>query len=122
MQFGVVLYWLLFAHFLTDYTFQTDFVARAKSRHLGVPGVPWGWVMLAHCFTHAGMVTFFTGSILLGLLELAIHFTVDCAKCEGWIGFHFDQVVHVACKVVWALAIVRMTMGDITAHQLLGGG
>ena len=63
--------------------------------------MPWWQAMTAHAFIHAGFVTLLTGSVLLGLLEYAVHFWTDHTKCEGVIDFNKDQAIHVGCKVLW---------------------
>jgi len=100
---------LLFAaHALCDYPLQGDFLARGKNLKAPLPGVPWYQCMLAHALIHAGAVAFITHSTGLGLAELAIHFAVDVAKCEGKITFNVDQAIHYGCKVVWAFLAWRV--------------
>jgi hypothetical protein len=43
-----------------------------------------------------------TGSPPLAALEFAAHWLIDWAKCEGKTGIHADQLLHVACKALWA--------------------
>lgn len=105
MSFGVVMFWLLFGHCLSDYALQTDFIARGKNPFSPTPGQPWYYIMLAHCFIHGGMVSFFTGSVLLGLAELVTHFAIDCLKCARRINIHVDQLGHVLCKLLWAITV-----------------
>jgi hypothetical protein len=47
------------------------------------------------------MVAVITGVWWLGLAEMVLHWVTDYAKCEGWIGFHTDQGVHVGSKLLW---------------------
>ena len=54
---------------------------------------------------HGGAVYLLTGSALLGLAEVVLHSAIDCAKCERLIGFHQDQALHVACKVVYCFLV-----------------
>lgn len=93
---------LLCAHALCDYPLQGDFLARAKNLIAPIPGVPWECAMSAHAAIHAGAVLLITGSLPLALFEFAAHFAIDCVKCCGFISFRVDQLLHVACKVVWA--------------------
>ena len=101
-----LLFALLIGHALADYPLQGDFVSRFKApgSELGGERV-WFWVMGAHCLIHAGMVWALTGSAVLGLLEFVLHWAIDTAKCQKIIGFHADQSLHVACKVLWASMI-----------------
>lgn len=101
---------LLGAHFFFDYAGQGDFMAKAKNRSAPIPGVPWVQVLFAHAFIHGAAVALLTGIWWLLLLETAIHFFTDDAKCRGWIGYNADQAIHIGCKVLWwAIAIGLLT-------------
>lgn len=100
---------LLAAHAFADYAGQGDFMAKAKNRTTAIPGVPWWQPMTAHAAIHGGLVALITGLWWLALIEGAIHFLTDDAKCRGRISYNTDQAIHVACKVAWwgvALALV----------------
>jgi len=100
---GELLVLLLAAHFLADYPLQGPFLSEQKNPWLDPErrAMPWWQAMTAHAFIHAGFVTLLTGSVLLGLLEYAVHFWTDHTKCEGVIDFNKDQAIHVGCKVLW---------------------
>ena len=93
---------LIVGHALADYPLQGDFLARAKNRTAPIPGVPWWQALTAHAVIHAGTVGVITGSIGLGLVELALHWLTDDLKCRGRISFNTDQAIHIACKVAYA--------------------
>jgi len=95
------LFLLLLAHFVCDHPLQTDFVARHKCPKATLGAVPWYYVMLGHCATHAAAVYLVTWRPILAALELVTHFAIDWAKCEGRFGIHTDQLIHVGGKVVW---------------------
>lgn len=103
MSFFLMLFLLLGWHALADYPLQGDFLARAKNRTAAIPGVPWYQALLAHALIHAAGVVVLTGSISLGLCELVAHALIDDAKCRGRLSFNADQLLHLACKVVWAV-------------------
>lgn len=86
MLFAKVLMYLLMAHCLCDYSFQTDFIAKGKNPFNPLPGVPWYQCLFAHAMIHAGMVLLITKSPWLALAELVIHALTDYAKCAGWFG------------------------------------
>jgi hypothetical protein len=95
---------LLAAHFIVDYGFQGDTMAREKSRHSTTAlqkHVPWYYWMTAHASLHAVCVAAITGSLLIGVLELLAHFAIDYGKCERWYNIHADQAMHLACKAFW---------------------
>lgn len=98
---------LLSAHALADYPLQGDFLSKAKNRNTPIPGIPWWQALWAHSAIHGGFVVLITGSVWLGLAEMAAHFVIDDAKCCGRIGFNTDQALHIGCKVLWlVLAVV----------------
>ncbi|WP_449468054.1 DUF3307 domain-containing protein [Stenotrophomonas humi] len=97
---------LLVAHALADYPLQGEFLARAKSRFVPVPGVPWYQALGAHAVIHGGAVAWITGSLLLGALEVVGHMLIDDLKCGHRISYNVDQLLHVACKVLWIALIV----------------
>jgi hypothetical protein len=97
---------LIGAHFYFDYAGQGDFMARAKNPDAPIPGVPWGQVLIAHACIHGTAVALITGLWGLFFLEAWIHAYTDTLKCAGRISFGTDQVIHIACKVLWfALAV-----------------
>lgn len=107
------LYLMLCGHALVDYTFQTEWIAVNKNRHVG--GKPsgynpelhgpiqtiWPYVLSAHAFQHGLAVYLATGSVGLGIAETVAHWAIDFAKCEKWFGIHMDQGLHIACKLAW---------------------
>lgn len=99
---------LLCAHALCDYPLQGDFLSRAKNRTSPLPGVPWWQALGAHALIHAGAVGLLTGVWWLGALEGLSHFAIDDAKCRHKLDFNQDQGLHVACKVLWVLAVLAL--------------
>lgn len=109
--FWVALFALGIAHALADFALQGEFLALAKNRHadsakfFGENGQPrWLWVqaLTAHSLIHAGGVWLVTGSVVLGAVELILHWFIDYAKNEGWTSFSADQFLHFLCKVAYA--------------------
>ena len=99
---------LAVGHALADFPLQGEFLATAKNRkflvHLQDPCRPasiWVLCLTMHCLIHAGMVWLITGSALLGLVELVLHWLIDLAKCEGKTSFNQDQALHLLCKLVY---------------------
>lgn len=99
---------LVVGHFLADYPLQGDFIAKGKNRTAPIPSIPWQHPMAAHTIIHGGFVGIITGSIWLGVAEFAIHWLTDDAKCRGRIGYHADQAIHIACKLLWAIILISM--------------
>lgn len=94
---------LMAGHAFCDYAGQGDFMSRGKNHQIPLPHVPWQRCLEAHSMIHAGMVLLITGSVELALLEFVVHGATDFSKCQGWIGFNVDQVIHYATKLLWAL-------------------
>ena len=106
------LFMLIFGHALADFVLQPDAMGYGKNRndkihdkeHSLFP-VWWYW-LTAHSLVHGGVVYLITGSLLLGVIESVIHWVTDFAKCEGWIGMHLDQAIHIGCKIAYAVIML----------------
>jgi len=94
---------LIAAHFLCDYSLQSDYIAKNKSPIVNPK--EWTWVMTAHCAIHGLAVGIITGNAVLGILEFVLHFVIDDLKCMGKTNLHVDQCLHILCKVLWAFLI-----------------
>lgn len=117
------LFWLLFAHCMADFAFQSGFIAEYKSKDL--------WVLVVHCIIYTGCVMFaavfispfISASTLIlgvGIPIFLSHFIVDAWKVKArmQIGiddepvsdneafkedqriFHMDQVIHITILIV----------------------
>jgi len=103
---------LAIGHFVCDYPMQGTFLATMKNRHVdnkggagNLPSLTWVHALTAHSFIHAGAVWLITGSVLLALCEVVLHWLIDFSKCEGWISYHVDQLLHLTCKAVFVLLL-----------------
>ncbi len=110
-----LLFLLMCGHALADFSLQTEWVATNKNRHVRDQYPPekragmqviWPYLLTAHSLHHGLMVYLITQRFSLGLAETLVHWLSDFAKCESWFGFHADQFVHAAFKVIWVLLIV----------------
>ncbi len=111
---AVIFFALVIGHVLADYPLQGRFLSMAKNRHADVsclfggetpPRGIWIHALTAHSLIQAGAVWWVTGSMALGLVELVLHWVIDFAKCENWMNFTVDQLLHVACKAGYAAFI-----------------
>jgi hypothetical protein len=110
MNHWEIFYALLIGHALCDYPWQGDAVAKGKNRHSPPYGIPpgqkpkkvWFHYLTAHALIHSGAVWAITGNVYLGLAEFILHWLIDFAKCENWTDPHQDQLLHIACKALWA--------------------
>lgn len=94
---------LLMAHALTDFPLQGDFLARAKDPFHPLQGISWEICLGAHALINAAGVYVITHSAALAGLEFFAHWNIDYFKCKGWYGFTVDQMLHFACKLIWAV-------------------
>lgn len=103
-----VLVYMLAAHALFDYPLQGDWLSKAKHPNLDlVPGERiWPLALASHALIHAVAVQVITGSWLLCAAEFVAHFLIDWAKCSGRFGYNVDQYLHIACKALWAFALL----------------
>jgi hypothetical protein len=113
-----VFFFFLAAHALADYPFQTGAMATCKCRHANLPlqkDCPWYYWMAAHALIHGGTVGVLVkwygfsefAAVWLGIAEALIHFLIDSGKCERWYGMAVDQSLHVLCKGLWCLLLLR---------------
>lgn len=107
MNFIHLLFWLLIGHSVCDYPLQGDFLAQAKNRHTALGKLFWPWALPTHALIHAGAVAFVTGSLTLGFVEFIAHSLIDFMKCENKLTFSQDQILHVLCKVAYAICVAR---------------
>jgi hypothetical protein len=108
-----LLFALMIGHALADYPLQGEYIALHKNRHhKAAPGekeIPGLWVhcLTAHSLIHAGFVWLITGRVVFGVMELVLHFLFDTLKCDRKTTLHTDQLLHLLCKSVYVLAIMR---------------
>lgn len=105
---------LLMWHAIADYPLQGDFMARAKNRNTPVPGIPWYIIMLMHTLIHAAGVWVLTGIIWLAFAEIVLHFLIDDMKCRKRISFETDQFLHLLCKAMYVVIVIKFH-GNIMA-------
>lgn len=98
--FGGILWLLILGHYIVDYVFQTEYIAKNKGTEV--------YPMLAHVSSHALFVYMVTGSFVLGSAELVAHLLIDTAKCAGKLNIHQDQALHILCKIAWVGALIYM--------------
>jgi hypothetical protein len=71
-----------------------------------VPKGLWIHALTAHSFIQAGAVWLITGSGALAFVEFIIHWFIDFIRCDNWISFSTDQLIHYFCKVVYAALLI----------------
>ena len=107
-----ILFALIIAHVLFDYPLQGEFLAKYKNRHSegGEPATTGLWIhcLTAHSLMHAGAVWAITGSFIIGLIELVLHWIIDFVKCEGITNIHTDQALHILCRIGYVIALAQL--------------
>jgi hypothetical protein len=105
-----LLFKLLIAHALADFSLQSDSMAKGKNRHnivtppCGQKYIPcWPYWLTAHALIHGGSVWLITGNVWLGLIEVIAHWTIDFIKCENKTNPHQDQAMHLLCKIAYSI-------------------
>lgn len=103
---------LLFGHALADGPLQPRAMSLAK-RPDGPEGADGRWLiaLVGHAVIHGGFVALVTGSPLLGWAEALAHAAIDYAKGRGRLTVVGDQLLHVACKGLWALLAITLIQG-----------
>jgi len=105
---------LCIGHALGDFPLQGQFLAQGKNRHLAPPMLAdgaappkrvWMYCLTAHALIHAGLVWIITGNVVLGVIELVVHWIIDALKSENAYGFEVDQWLHILTKVVFVALI-----------------
>jgi hypothetical protein len=92
-------------HALADFPLQGDYIAKQKTRRHADSLSVWIIALSAHSVIHAGAVWLVTGSLAFGFAELALHALIDICKGEGKFGLVADQLLHLACKLAYALLL-----------------
>ena len=93
---------LLCVHALTDFQLQNGAMHQHKRRSYGDPH--WYYWLTAHALICGGGVYLVTGSLFLAGVETVAHWIIDFAKSDKKIGLHRDQLCHILCRIIYALA------------------
>ncbi len=107
-----LLFFLITAHALMDYSLQNDSMAGCKCRKSTNPiaaSVPWYYWLTSHAFLHGAAVGVifrwmnFDWNVVtaVAMAETVIHWFTDYGKCEKWYSLHVDQAIHISCKIAW---------------------
>ena len=106
-----LLYLLLAAHFVADFSLQSNTMGTEKRRSSTTELqkiVPWYWWLTGHAMTHGfltwavlGLWLQFPGAVYIAMAETIAHWVIDFGKCEGDYGLKVDQALHLVCKIMW---------------------
>lgn len=101
---------LLAVHWFFDFPGQGQFLSDIKNKQ--VPVFPWWFGLTAHSMIQAaatfGVVWLFYPVLAfqIAVLEFALHWTIDYTRVHQRCSAMVDQYLHIACKVMYAIAIV----------------
>jgi hypothetical protein len=98
----------LVIHVLADFPLQGDYLARQKSRKGADSRSEWVIALIAHCVIHAGGVWLVSGSLAFAAAELVLHSLIDLGKGEEKYSMATDQVLHLICKLAYALLLAKI--------------
>lgn len=94
-------------HALADFPLQGDYLARQKSRKQAESSADWIVALSAHSVIHAGGVWLVSGSLAFAVAELILHGLIDFGKGEKKFGLAVDQILHLTCKLAYALILTK---------------
>ncbi len=106
------------AHALGDFPLQGDYIAREKCRRTAANRQSWFIALTAHSLIHSGLVWIISGSVMIAVAELCLHWLIDFGKGEGGYDDATDQLLHLLCKVVY---VIVLTAGLLPYGMGLGG-
>jgi hypothetical protein len=89
-------------HALADFPLQGSYIARQKSRVLADNRSDWIVALIAHWLV--------SGSLAFGAVEFSIHGLIDLGKGEEKYGIIPDQLLHLLCKLAYALILTQMVV------------
>ncbi|MCW1922143.1 DUF3307 domain-containing protein [Luteolibacter arcticus] len=109
LQSGPLALFFAFAisHALADFPLQGDYLARTKQRREAKNLSEWLISLTAHSLIHAGGVWIVSGSAIIAVAELVLHWLIDLGKGEGLYGYATDQALHLSCKVIFVIVMVK---------------
>ena len=92
-------------HALADFPFQSEYLARQKTRASASSRGDWIVALSAHGVIHAGGVWVVSGSLALAAVEFVLHCAIDIAKGAGKFSLVTDQLLHLGCKLAYVLVL-----------------
>lgn len=100
-----IFFLLIFGHALADFALQDQHMIDHKNKHKHPE--TWAMYLAAHSVIHGGFVGFFTGSFVLAIAETVCHAAIDYLKCEGKLTLKVDQALHIGCKGLWIILLMK---------------
>ncbi len=107
------LFKLIIGHAVADFVLQQKAMSIGKCRRSKQdnklarkwPPYMWFYWLTAHSLVNAGVVWLITDSMLFAFVELILHWIIDHLKCEKLTNLHTDQLLHLTCKIMYAVLL-----------------
>ena len=103
-----IFFLLLCVHALTDFQLQNGAMWHFKKRR--VSDRWWHW-LTAHALICGGGVYVVTQCLPLAICEVFLHWMIDFCKGEECISFQTDQILHLACRIVYVIILMGAASG-----------
>jgi hypothetical protein len=97
-------------HVIADFILQNAWLAMGKDQKTG-----WALPLLIHCAIHGVLATAIIAAVqpklwFLGLVDFAIHITID--RCKGWLVAHFE--ITQSTRWFWWLIGIDQALHHLT--------
>ena len=107
MNIIIIIFYLLFAHFIADYPLQTAEMGKYKNKrnqpippdNKAKPVSVWFAYLTAHAFIHAGLAALVIG-VPFGILIGLFHWIQDYLKCKIQYSPNLDQIIHITILIL----------------------
>lgn len=96
---------LLCVHALTDFQLQNGAMWQCKGRDCS----RWYYWLTAHALICGLGVYVVTQCLPLAIVEVVCHWLIDFYKGEKWIDIHTDQILHIACRIIYVIILTGAT-------------
>lgn len=122
MSAFVLLFKLVFAHYVGDFALQNEYIAMGKNAIKPLKGTPFYHPLFAHAMIHGGLVFLATESAVIGAAETLVHYVIDDSKSRqrGPFGtlspersYDLDQALHILCKLIWLSIVLIVPAGTL---------
>ena len=110
----IIFFTLMVLHALGDFALQSEAMAKGKNRHIKTTPPPgqkykpcWYWWLSAHALIEGGLIYLIFGNVVIGLVEVIVHFSLDFIKCDNVTTPNQDQAFHILFRVISKPANIR---------------
>ncbi len=101
-----LMFLMMAAHAYADFALQDPWHSSIKYPD-NAAGYPWRVALACHGLIHGGLVAVITGQWWIGAMEAVAHAAIDYGKSRAWYGATPDQLLHIACKIIWIIVAIN---------------